>query len=130
MKRTLSLAQKMKIAEWLKTNQLRLKGLTSEQATKVCQEEVGIFVSQGTLRTITKAAGLTMFDRSTIVRISNTGSWHDVASVLGKSILEIQDAVNDLQSKLGVDQTDWANLQNLRLIVSRYHNKVQEISHK
>ncbi len=110
----LKFAEKLRVVEWLKNNADRVKTLSAAKAAEICSGEIGVKATGHHLANIARECEMPYFTQSSVVKVQNIGSWHNVAASLARNALR-------LNQELGVTTGEEENLQQ---IVHRYHNKV------
>jgi hypothetical protein len=113
----LTLAEKVKVINWLNNNAERVKPMSATKAAEVCSGEIGVKANANHLSNIARSCEMDLFTQSTVVRvpkIQDVGSWHNVAAVLARNAEKVN-------KELGIITGEEANLQH---IIHRYHKKV------
>jgi hypothetical protein len=110
----LKFGEKLRVVEWLKNNADRVKTLSAAKAAELCSGEIGVKATGHHLANIAKECDMPYFTQSTVVRVQNIGSWHNVAAALARNALK-------QNAEMGITTGEE---ENLKQIVTRYHGRV------
>lgn len=114
----LTLAEKVKVINWLNNNIDRVKPMSASKAAEVCSGEIGVKANANHLSNIARSCDMPFFTMTTVVRVINqsgsVGSWSNVAASLARNALRQNE-------EMGITTGEE---DNLRAIVNRHHKKV------